>query len=386
MRPGRRARGPACATTGAAGPRCAQPAGGGEDCLYTEVTAPLRPARPGPLPVIVWLHGGGLTTGAGSDYDAARPAAAGDVIVVSVNYRLGVRGFGSHPALDGQGGVSGNHGLMNQTRALGWVRANAAALGGDPGRVTPAGQPAGARSVCAHLASPASRGLFQRAVAQSGACTNPVLAKTAADATGARAARDAGCAGAADIAACPRHTPATDLLNALADITAPVTGTTTDDARGPVAGTPFLPQQPETALRHGSAAGIPPLTGSTRDEIPSLVPDAYDLAGRPLTARGYADVVTDTIGDDAPAVLRHYPATGDPSPVLALSRPLTDRGARISTCPTPAATAFAARHAPVYAHELAQDSGTATDGFPYGAHHRSDLPYLFGLPWTDPGP
>ncbi|AKH86385.1 carboxylesterase [Streptomyces sp. CNQ-509] len=371
---------------GVAGQRCAQPSGGGEDCLYADVTAPLRPERSGPLPVIVWLHGGGLTTGAGSDYDAARLAATGDVIVVSVNYRLGVLGFLSHPALDDPGGVSGNHGLMDQSRALGWVRANAAAFGGDPGRVTLAGQSAGARSVCAHLAAPASRGLFQRAVVQSGACANPVLTKAAADARGARAARDAGCAGAADVAACLRRAPVADLLTALGEMRAPVTGTTTDDAWGPVAGTPFLPRQPGTALRRGSAAGVPLLIGSTRDEMRSFVPDAYDLGGRPLTARGYADVVTRTFGDDAPAVLRRYPAAGDPSPVLALSRLLTDRGARIGACPTLATATSAARHAPVYAYELVQDSGTVVDGFPYGAHHGSDLPYLFGLPWAEPGP
>ncbi|WP_407563086.1 carboxylesterase/lipase family protein [Streptomyces sp. 184] len=371
---------------GTAGRRCAQPSGGGEDCLYADVTAPLRPGRAGPLPVVVWLHGGGLTTGGGSDYDAARLAAAGDVVVVSVNYRLGALGFLSHPALDERGGVSGNHGLMDQTRALAWVRTNAAAFGGDPGRVTLAGQSAGARSVCAHLASPASRGLFQRAVVQSGACANPVLTKSAADARGARAARDVGCAEAADVAACLRRAPVADLLDALGDVETPVTGRITDDAWGPVAGTPFLPRQPGAALRRGSAAGVPLLIGSTRDEMRSFVPYAYDLGGEPLTARRYAEVVTETFGDDAPAVLRRYPAAGDPSPVLALSRVLTDWGGRIGACPTLATATSAARHAPVYAYELAQDSGTVIDGFPFGAHHSADLPYLFDLPWAEPGP
>lgn len=370
----------------AAGQRCAQPSGGGEDCLYADVTVPLRPGRAGPLPVMVWLHGGGLTSGSGSDYDAARLAADGDVIVVSVNYRLGALGFLSHPALDDRDGVSGNHGLMDQTRALAWVRTNAAAFGGDPGRVTLAGQSAGARSVCGHLASPASRGLFQQAVVQSGACANPVLTKAAADARGARAARDVGCAGAADVAACLRRAPVAALLDALRDVEKPVTGTITDDAWGPVAGTPFLPRQPGTALRDGAAAGIPLLIGSTRDEMRSFVPAAYDLGGDPLTARRYAEVLRETFGGDAPAVLRRYPVDGDPSPVLALSRVLTDWGGRIGACPMLATAASAARHAPVYAYELAQDSGTVVGGVPFGAHHGADLPYLFDLPWAKPGP
>ncbi|GAA2674906.1 carboxylesterase family protein [Streptomyces aculeolatus] len=370
----------------AAGQKCPQPSGGGEDCLYADVTVPRRPGRAGPLPVIVWLHGGGLTSGSGSDYDAARLAASGDVVVVSVNYRLGALGFLSHPALADRAGGSGNYGLMDQARALAWVRTNAAAFGGDPGRVTLAGQSAGARSVCAHLASPASRGLFQQAVVQSGACANPVLTKSAADARGARAARDVGCAGGADVAACLRRAPAADLLDALKDVEPPVTGTITDDAWGPVAGTPFLPVQPGTALRRGSAAGIPLLIGSTRDEMRSFVPYEYDLGGEPLTAGRYADVVAGTFGADAPAVLRRYPADGYPSPVLALSRVLTDWGGRIGACPTLTTATSAARHAPVYAYELAQDSGTVVDGFPFGAHHSSDLPYLFDLPWAQPGP
>lgn len=285
------------------GRRCAQPAGGGEDCLYADITRPLRPGRGGRLPVLVWIHGGGLTTGSGSDYDAARLAAAGDMVVVSVNYRLGALGFLSHPALDDRGTVSGNS-----------------------------------------------------------------------------------CAGAADVATCLRRAPAADLLDALKDVEAPVTGTAADDPWGPVAGTPFLPRQPATALRHGSAAGIPLLIGSTRDEMRSFVPYTYDLGGDPLTAQRYADVVTDAFGDDAPAVLRRYPAAGDPSPVLALSRVLTDWGGRIGACPTLATATLAARHAPVYAYEMAQDGGTVIDGFPFGAHHGSDLPYLFDLPWADPGP
>jgi len=137
-----------------------------EDCLYLNVITP-RSARPGQLrPVMVWVHGGAFLWGAGSDYDARRLAVGGDVVVVTVNYRLGLLGFLGHPSLEG----SGNFGLQDQQAALRWVRRNAAAFGGDPGNITVFGESAGALSVCAQLASPASGGLFHRAVMQSGPC------------------------------------------------------------------------------------------------------------------------------------------------------------------------------------------------------------------------
>jgi para-nitrobenzyl esterase len=327
-----------------------------------------------------------MTSGAGSDYDPTRLVTAGDAVVVTVNYRLGALGFLSHPALDAEGTVSGNYGLADQAEALRWVRRNASAFGGDPGQVTLAGQSAGARSVCTHLASPGSRGLFQRAIVQSGACTGEVMTKAVADAKGARATREVGCADAADVTACLRGVPVAGLLRTLAGVGTSVTGTVADDAWGPVAGTPYLPSQPGTAIRHGSAAGIPLLLGSTHDEMRSFVPYAYDLGGDPLTAQEYTDLVTETFGADAPAVLDRYPAAGYPSPVLAFATVLTDWGGRIGACPTLATARSAARHAPVYAYELAEDSGQVIGGFPFGAHHGSDLPYLFDVPWADPAP
>ena len=117
---------------------------------------------------MVWIHGGGLTILSGA-FD--RPPAlleGGDVIVVSMNYRLGVLGFFAHPALDAEGHLNANYGLMDQQFALGWVRRNIAAFGGDPNRITIFGTSAGALSVYSHLASPTAAELFHRAIAQSG--------------------------------------------------------------------------------------------------------------------------------------------------------------------------------------------------------------------------
>ena len=359
---------------------------GSEDCLYLNVTRPAGDRRHRPMPVIVWLYGGGLTSGAGSEYDAARLAKAAGAVVVTPNYRLGGLGFLSSTALDTRRAVSGNYGLMDQTEALRWVRRNIRAFGGDRRTVTLMGQSAGARSVCAHLASPRSRGLFDRAVVMSGACTNAVMTKDAADNKGARAVRTIGCADATDVAACLRAAPTRRVLESLPAET-PVTGRVADDAWGPVAGTPFLPKQPGTALRHGAAAGIPLLIGSVRDEMRPFVASAYDLKGgeNVLTAQEYEDLVGETFGTKAPAVLARYPATDYDRPAFALAAVLTDWGKRIGACPTLETARAAARTTPVYAYEVTQDSGVVAGGIPFGAYHGSELPYLFDLAWTTPG-
>lgn len=142
----------------------------GEDCLYLNVWTPS--AQIGPLPVLVWVHGGGLFSGSGSApaYDGARLAQAG-LIVVTTNYRLGRLGFFDHPALATERArdePGGNHGLQDVMAALGWVQTEIAAFGGDPARVCVAGQSAGGALVLRLMIAEAARGLFQRAVVQSG--------------------------------------------------------------------------------------------------------------------------------------------------------------------------------------------------------------------------
>nr|WP_297506984.1 carboxylesterase family protein [uncultured Caulobacter sp.] len=161
------------------GPACPQPkprTGGiyasvlksmSEDCLTLNVWTP---AKAGKVPVLVWIHGGSLVGGSSSEslYDGAALARRG-LVVVSINYRLGVLGYMAHPELSAESPdhVSGNYGLLDQIAALKWVRKNIAAFGGDPGNVTIAGESAGGLSVMYLLASPAARGLFHKAIAQS---------------------------------------------------------------------------------------------------------------------------------------------------------------------------------------------------------------------------
>ncbi|TDC55344.1 carboxylesterase family protein [Actinomadura sp. KC345] len=344
---------------------------GREDCLTVDVVRPLRGRSGGPLPVIVWLHGGELDSGAAAEYDGARLAEGGDVVVVTVNYRLGALGFLSSPALDAEGTVSGNYGLLDQAEALRWVRRNISRFGGDPRRVTLAGQSAGARSVCTHLASPGSRGLFHRAVTQSGACTTEVKTKTDADANGAQAIEEVGCADAGtgrEVTACLRDVPAGRLLDVLGDVGHPL-GDRRDAAWAPVAGTPYLPWQPAAALRGGLAADVPLLLGSTRHEARGTV-----LGSRPdLTADEYAAMLRTLLGADSAAVLEEYPAAEFGTPALALAAVVTDRN---YACPA-LSTARAARpHMPVYAYEFREER-QPVDGVSYGAHHSWDLPFLF---------
>ncbi|MBA2280505.1 MAG: carboxylesterase family protein, partial [Acidimicrobiia bacterium] len=142
----------------------------GEDCLFLNVTTPA--ADDAGRPVLVWIHGGGFVGGAGSIpwYSGVRYAQRDDVVVVSINYRLGALGFTHLPGLGEGFAGSGNAGILDQVAALRWTRDNIAAFGGDPGNVTVFGESAGGMSIGTLLATPEASGLFHRAIAQSGAC------------------------------------------------------------------------------------------------------------------------------------------------------------------------------------------------------------------------
>ncbi len=316
--------------------------------------------------MLVWLPGGGFVTGASQEYDGTKLATSGRLMVVTVNYRLGALGYLSSPALG-----EGNYGLMDQAAALRWVRRNAAGFGGDPGNVTLAGQSAGARSVCALLASPLARDLFHRAITQSGACENRVPTLAEARAVGAQATEALGCTTAPDVAACLRERPPSRVLTVLSG-RPPVNGRSGERPWGPTAGTSVLPQQPGDALRNGTAARVPLLIGGTAHEMRGFV-----SLQSSLTAEEYRAMMVQTFGDRADAVLAKYPVTT--SPALALATALSDWGGFIGACPVLRTAQAAAARQPVYAYEFAEDNGRVTpDGFPLGAYHSQDLPYL----WT----
>ncbi|AHH97126.1 carboxylesterase/lipase family protein [Kutzneria albida] len=356
------------------GPACAQnnATGTSEDCLYLDVVAPRASTH---RPVMVWIHGGGNTTGTGAQFDAARMAARGDVLVVTINYRLGVFGFFGYPGLPD----SGTFGLQDQQAALRWVRANAAAFGGDPSDVTVFGESAGGVDVCAQLTSPGARGLFDRAIMQSGSCLTrvptyatpggPVHVSTSGfwgpvadrEATGQQVAGKVGCG----TLECLRDKHFEDLLRYEAGF-------------GPAYGTPTLPQDPVLALRRGEVNRVPVLSGNTRDEARLTTMYSELLAG-PFTVDGYTSLLRTTFGEErAAAIEGAYPAGADPG--LAFATMDTDR---VFACPQLATNRELARVTRVHGYEFAdEDAPTYSQYFgprPPGAAHGSELAYLFDL-------
>ncbi|RJQ81782.1 carboxylesterase family protein [Pseudonocardiaceae bacterium YIM PH 21723] len=336
---------------------------GSEDCLFLNVTTP---AKPGRYPVLVWIHGGGFVYGSGDYYDARQLAERGDVVVVTVNYRLGTLGYLGLPGLSG-GGVFG---LQDQQAALRWVRRNAAAFGGDPANVTLSGESAGALSACAHLTSPTALGLFHKVIIQSGPCTlrwqpgallpslpagSLWIPRAEADRAGAERAAALGCPDA-DLA-CLRRLPASALL-------------TNDLGVAPAYGGPLLPDEPAAAVRAGHTPRLPVLIGSNRDEHRAYL---YEE----ITERSYPELIRAGYGEQADRVLAKYPAHG--SPALAWAAVGTDA---IWTCPTHRITGELARRMPVYAYEFRDRTAPILPPeIPVaGAYHAAELAYLFPHP------
>lgn len=345
---------------------------GSEDCLYLNVTTPSRGSG---LPVMVWIPGGGFVQGSGDQYDPARLAATG-VVVVTINYRLDTLGFLDDPDV-GDDPDSGNYGLADQQAALRWVQRDIAAFGGDPGNVTLFGQSAGALSVCAHLVAPGSRTLFGKAIIQSGPCGNSFVTADVARARGRELAGRLGCAAPGDVAACLRAKPVSELVGINADQAFSSTNRLRDMPWTPVVDTPALPEQPLQGLRDGDAARVPLIQGATRDEMRPFVALDYDVKGTPVTPASYPTILSQVFGPRAHVALDKYPLANYPSPGIALATVLTDAGRKLGACTTLPADTAAAVRAPVYAYEFTQDDGLMIGDFPVGAAHSAELPYLF---------
>jgi para-nitrobenzyl esterase len=242
-----------------------------EDCLFLNVTTPA--CDDGVRPVMVWVHGGGFVNGSGSVpwYDGSGLATRGDVVVVTVNYRLGALGFLWLGDLDPGLRSSGVNGLLDQVAALQWVHDNIAAFGGDPGNVTIFGESAGAMSVSTLLALPAARGLFHRAIAQSGAASNTFGPKVASEITSSMMSR----LDVVDLDGLLTADPEA-LLAASAKVTGEIfhdpgrisgpTGLALAMPFQPVVDGEWLPSDPLDAVRDGDAIDVPLLTGTNLDE------------------------------------------------------------------------------------------------------------------------
>ena len=253
-----------------------------EDCLYLNVWAPENPAS-AKLPVMFWIHGGGFVNGGSSPsvYDGSAFARRG-VVFVSLNHRLGRFGFFAHPALakESPNDPLGNYGYLDQIAALRWVRDNIAAFGGDPGNVTIFGESAGGGSVNTLLVSPLARGLFHKAIVQSGGGRAGGLMQprtlAEAEAVGVALAKSAGITGedAAALAAL-RKLPAEDLVRGLNLMTM---GQQRDTYAGPMIDGKIVTEEPETAFRAGRQAKVPYMIGANNREFGfmPLPPQAVD--------------------------------------------------------------------------------------------------------------
>lgn len=323
---------------------------------------------------MVWIHGGAYVSGESDDYDPSGLVADG-VIVVTINYRLGALGFLAHPALaDRRGGPAGDYGLMDQQAALRWVQRNIASFGGNPHNVTIFGESAGGQSVLLQLASPGARGLFAKAIAESGGYALRPATLATAEAAGRAFAAKAGCA--SQTAKCLRSLPVSAILadqnqsGASADIDGLV-----------------LTQPMKAAFTSGDFSHVPVINGSNHDEWRLFVALAA-FEGHRVTAANYQSMIASTLHQSqriASLIASQYPLSHYRSPALALSTLGTDA---IFSCPTLLLDQAMSKYVPTYAYEFNDENAPArypSPGFPYGAAHASELQYLFGLPTSAPG-
>ncbi len=352
-----------------------------EDCLSVNVWTPGLDDRA--RPVMVWLHGGGFTTGSSSSalYDGRRLSLAGDVVVVSINYRLGALGYMAHPVLAGsEGGPCANWGLLDQMAALAWVRDAIGGFGGDPANVTVFGESAGGMSVMALLAAPAAEGLFRRAVVQSGppvSASGPLAARRAErlvelvgigapwtraelEALGANALVEAGQRLAGELAG---------------QLTMPL-------AFVPVIDPASLPTPPGEAIESTGASEVDLLIGTTRDEatfFSILDPGLSSMDDQTLVRR----VSLIAPGASEELVTAYRDARGgrseDVSPPALWNAILTDfifRMPSLQVASAHAASPHAASAGRSYAYLFTWE--TPLLGGVLGSCHALDVPFVFG--------
>jgi para-nitrobenzyl esterase len=345
-----------------------------EDCLYLNVWTP-RLSAGAALPVMVWIHGGGNVEGSQEWPPLAHTLAAHGVVVVTINYRLGVLGYLAHPELSAESPdhVSGNYGLLDQMAALRWVKQNIRGFGGDPERVTVFGASSGSLDVCDLMSSPPARGLFQRAIMQSGVCVDgwsPTLAEQ--EASGAAFASkvvDGKSGGAIERL---RSIPADELVR-VADKTGGVDWNPIVDGR-------VLPEQPLEVFRRGWQAKVPVIVGSNLDEVSIF---ASPLVGgrsyRPQTVSEYREWLKRKFGDEADAVFQAYPAAQDSEVAAAFRAMDTDWSFGFGSQLLAREVAASGQSAYLYIFTMTGRGPFAS----LGAFHSLESMYLSKHYWTD---
>ena len=367
-----------------------------EDCLYVNVWAPAGDAAAS-HPVMVWFHGGGHNAGAGSArmFDGTALARKGAVLV-TVNYRLAPFGFLAHPALTAESphDSSGNYGLLDQIAALQWVRDNIAGFGGDAGNVTIFGQSAGSWTVCYLTASPLAKGLFHKAIGQSGGCfkgERPYLDRTTDEAGAEQSAHDAGLASAAELGVEGDGAEAAAALRALA----PETVLAATLGSGAIIDGWVLPRTPREIFAAGEHSNVPVIVGAMANERAALYNTGSEPSRDELAAR-----VGSEYGPRADALLAAYEGDFADSPATADKQISGDRTfvwemrtwARAVAGAGNVAWHYFFSHAPpvfrLYVPDQ-PDLQVAGGRRAYGAYHSGELAYVFGnvglvgIDWND---
>jgi para-nitrobenzyl esterase len=354
-----------------------------EDCLYLNVYAPNHKGFLRDLfvkhPVMVWIHGGALFLGESDDYDPTKLVTREDVVVVTINYRLGLLGFLAHPSLSAETDYngSGDYGWMDQQAALKWVRRNIRFFGGDPNRVTIFGESAGGLSVHAQLASPGAAGKFHRAIIESGAYAIGTTSLTNAETNGMAIATALGCPD--QIAECLRSVPVETLLANQGS------GGFTGNVDGKV-----LTQPIRDALASGQFNQVPVMEGTNHDEWRLFVALDQDLVGNPVTPANYVDSIEGIgipAGTAAFLAANVYPLAAYPNPGVALGALGTDL---IFSCNGRASVRLLSQYVPTYAYEFNDQDAPQLFlppvSFDYGAYHAAEIQYVLGVRPVVPAP
>ncbi len=356
--------------------------GGDEDCLTISVQAPAGATASSNLPVLFWIHGGGLQTGSAQEYDGSAMVRQGNVVYVALNYRLGALGFLAHAALTAEdpNHRSGNYGLLDQQAGLAWVRANIKKFGGNPNSITIFGESAGGLSVISQLVSPRV-GKLRAAIIESGGYSQTYQTLAAAETGGAQNAVALGCPNGATQLACLRSVAATAVVKAEATLPSRASGSPNIDNY-------ILTEQPFQAFLDGHFAHVPIINGTNHDEGRLFVSESELLGGSPYTA----DSFTAALSAITPTALAQYPLTSYDSPNYAYAAASTDY---TFSCPAYILSALASQWTPVYSYELA-DPHWPNKFLPpdpnlpdIGNPHAAELTYLYpqySVPFLNYGP
>ncbi len=362
--------GPHCMQGNVFGDMTFRDSGGSEDCLSLNVWVPAKPSV-SKLPVMVWIYGGGFVAGATSEgrQDGTHLAQQG-VVVVSMNYRLGVFGFFVHPELAKESGrnSAGNYGLLDQVAALQWVHDNIAAFGGDPGNVTIFGESAGSFSVSGLMASPLAKGLFQKAIGESGGAGERPDSEQSEKSREIKDSKLASSTLGVQTLAELRAIPAEKLLNAFFK-----PGGENNFAFGPDVDGYFLPEPASAIFAAGKQNDVPLLAGWNHDE------GSFDIAFSPQkpAAESLKATAQKEFGAKADEFLRLYPAATDAQAQRSILDFAGDRFIAWSTWWWMEAQSKTGKQ-PIYRYRF--DLGPPADpkGPQLGAYHSAEIEYVFG--------